>query len=594
MKNIHVLKRLFSYVSRYKAKLAMLVIIALAGVLFEVAKPLPIKIVIDNVFGGQPLPFVLQNITGSVDKRQLLLLCILSIVIITVGGVFISLVVTRLTIGLSQRLVYDLSIDLFGKLQKLSLSFYSRNKIGDLLQRVTGDAFVVYFLVAQIAVPAVTSLICLGAMFYIMAKIDVMLAVIALSVVPLLGITLAYFAKPMNDTTMDQYKKQGELSAFLQQSLSSMKIIQAFARESFMYNKLERHAWDFGKAFQTATLVSTRYNQLTVLITGLSSALLIWLGASRGLNGNLSAGDLYIFLGYITALYGPVNSLSTAIGAAIAISSRGRRIFDILDSKETLKEKTNARAIHELKGDVVFENVSFGYEKEPGLKKPVLQNISFHARAGQIIAIVGPTGAGKTSLISMIARFYDPLQGKISIDGHDLRDLKLHSLRENISLVLQEPFLFPMTIGENIAFGNPQASFEEITEAAKAAQAHDFIAKLPQQYDTQVSEMGASLSGGEKQRIALARAFLKKASILILDEPTSALDALTEAKIFKKLAETSKDKTVFLISHRLSTIKHADQIITLKDGHVAESGTHENLLREGKLYADLYKYQHIT
>ena len=431
-------------------------------------------------------------------------------------------------------------------------------------------------------------------MFYIMAKIDMMMALIAITVVPLLGISLAYFSKSMNDTTMQQYKTQGDLSAFLQQSLSSMKIIQAFARESYMYEKLEKQAWEFGKAFQTATKVSSRYNQLTTLITGLASASLIGFGAYRGIKGNLSAGDLYIFLGYITALYGPVNSLSTAVGTAIAIGSRGKRIFEILDSEEVVKEKPNAFALHNARGEVIFENVEFGYESGTDNKRAILKDISFQAKAGQIIAIVGATGAGKTSLISMITRFYDPWKGRVLIDGHDLRDLEVNALRENISLVLQDPFLFPMTIGENIAFGNPAASFIEITEAAKAAQAHDFIMKQPLQYDTPVSEMGTSLSGGEKQRIALARAFLKKASILILDEPTSALDGLTEAKIFRQLAEVAKHKTVFLISHRLSTIKHADQIMTLENGRVVETGTHDDLIQQGTVYSDLYKYQHIT
>ncbi len=597
MKNIHVIKRLFRYVSHYKSKLFLIILIGLIGVAFEVAKPLPIKIVIDNVLSGHPLPVFLQTWTGLTipgDQKQLLFLCIIIIVVITISSAVISLVVTNLTVGLSQHLVYDLSVDLFSKLQRLSLSFYTKNKIGDLLQRVTGDTFVIYFLVAQIIIPAITSLICLVAMFYIMAKIDLTMALIAMTVVPFLGISLGFFSRPMNDTTTDQYKKQGNLSSFLQQSLSSMKIIQAFARETYMYGKLERHAWEFGKAFQKATMVSTRYNQLTTIITGLASAVLIGIGAYRGINGSISAGDLYIFLIYIAALYGPVNSLSTAIGNAIVIGSRGKRIFEVMDSDEEVNEKPHAVALHYAKGEVKFENVEFGYEDGTGSKKKVLQNINFHAKPGQIIAIVGATGAGKTSLISMIARFYDPWQGRILIDGHDLRDVQVNSLRENISLVLQDPLLFPMTIEENIAFGNPKASFAEITEAAKAAQAHDFIMKLPMQYDTPVSEMGASLSGGEKQRIALARAFLKKAAILILDEPTSALDGLTEAKIFKRLAEAAKDKTVFLISHRLSTIKHADQIVTLKEGYVVETGTHENLILQGTIYAELYKYQHIT
>jgi ABC-type multidrug transport system fused ATPase/permease subunit len=459
---------------------------------------------------------------------------------------------------------------------------------------MSGDVFVVYFLVAQIILPALISLVSLAAMFYIMMKIDLVLAIVAFSVIPVLAITLAFFAKPMNDTTTVQYKTQGLFSAFLQQSLSSMKIIQAFGRESFMHQKLKTHAEAFSNAFIMANKVSMTFNQLSFLITGIASAVLVLLGAFRGLNGTMSVGDLFIFLGYLTALYGPVNSLTTAIGAAVAIGARGKRVFDILDSDEVVKEKHNAITATDTKGAIEFRDVSFGYIDEDEVRNPVLHNISFKVSPGQVIALVGPTGTGKTSIISLLARFYDPWKGEILMDGVDIADLKLHSLRENISLVLQEPFIFPMTIGENIAFGNPDASFEEIVEAAKGAQAHEFISKLPNGYETSISEAGASLSGGEKQRISIARAFLKKAPILILDEPTSAVDAQTEAKIFKALAKFSKGKTVFLISHRLSTLKHADQIITIQNGIIVEMGTHDALIKKGLLYADLYKYHHFN
>jgi ABC-type multidrug transport system fused ATPase/permease subunit len=320
----------------------------------------------------------------------------------------------------------------------------------------------------------------------------------------------------------------------------------------------------------------------------------VGLGAYRGLNGTISAGDIVIFLGYLSALYGPVTSLTTAVGTAVAISARGKRVFDILDSDEVVKEKPDAVNLVAPKGAVEFRNVSFGYSLPDGVTKPILSDISFTVEPGQVVALVGPTGTGKTSLISLLCRFYDPWKGTILVDGTDVTDLKLHSLRENISLVLQEPFLFPMTIGENIAFGNPEASFDDVVEAAKGAQAHDFIAALPDGYDTKISESGSTLSGGERQRIAIARAFLKKAPILILDEPTSAVDALTEAKIFDALAHFSKGKTVFLISHRLSTIKHADQIITISKGKVVERGTHQSLLDENKVYAGLYKHHHIS
>ena len=592
-----VYARLFHYILQYKTKLVLVALLSLIGVAFEIVKPLPIKIVVDNVLSNHALPAIFNQLFNHAailqNKQQLLLLSITSLILITIGSAIISLVVFNYTVNLSQRLVYDLSVDFFSKLQKLSLSFYNKNQVGDLLQRMNGDVFIVYFLVAQILLPSVTSLVCLIGMFYIMAKIDLMLALVAFAVVPLLGLILVFYAKPMNDTTMDQYNKQGALSAFVQQSLTSMKIIQAFGRESFMYQKLIVHAEEFSRAFKVANTVSITFNQLSYLVTGIASAVVIGIGGYRVLNGILSTGDLFIFLGYITALYGPVNSLSTAIGTAVTIGARGKRIFDIIDSDEVVEEKHDSVSLIMPKGAVEFSNVTFGYGN-PVTAAPVLKNVSFKVTPGQIVAIVGSTGAGKTSIISLLSRFYDPWEGVIRMDGIDIKSLKLHSLRQNISIVMQDAFLFPMTIGENIAFGNPDASFTEVIEAAKAAQAHDFIVKLPQEYDTMISEAGASLSGGQRQRISIARAFLKRAPMMILDEPTSAVDALTEARIFKALNQFSKGKTVFLISHRLSTLKHADLIITIKDGYVVEQGTHQSLLEADDVYASLYKHQHIT
>lgn len=591
-----MIKRLMGYVARYKTQLLTVALLSLTAVVFEVAKPLPLKFVVDNVLSGHPLPGYLSGITGdgiAADKHKLLYFLVAVMALVSVGSFVLTLFIFNRTVRLAQGLVFDLMLDFYHKLQRLSLSFYLKNKVGDLLQRMNGDVFVVYFLVAQILLPVLTSLLCLGAMFYIMLRIDVVLAVVAFSVVPVLTGLLALFAKPMNNTTTAQYKTMGLFSAFVQQSLSSMKIIQAFGRESFMQQKLREHAADFSRAYIVANKVSMTYNQLTVLITGLASAILVVLGALRGLNGTLSTGDLFIFLGYISALFGPVNLLTTAIGATIVVAARGKRIVDILDSEEMVKEKPHAVNLQNVKGSVEFCNVTFGYDQPNHPESPVLRNISFRANAGEIIALVGATGSGKTSLISLLARFYDPWEGQILLDGVDIADLKLHSLRENISLVLQEPFIFPMSIAENIAFGNPNASFDEIVEAAKGAQAHGFIKKLPDGYDTLLSETGSSLSGGERQRIAIARAFLKRAPVMILDEPTSAVDAVTEAKIFDALSNFSKGKTVFLISHRLSTIKHADQIITIKDGNIVEKGTHEKLLRNEDVYAGLYKYHHI-
>ncbi|GAA4402984.1 ABC transporter ATP-binding protein [Nibrella viscosa] len=597
MKKPSLLLRLLRYVVSYKLKLSGLILIALVGVGFEVLKPLPVKIIIDSVLSSKPLPPLLIGLAGQsiwwADKGALLVGCLAVMAVSAAGSALFAFWVTSFMAGFCQRLVTDLSIELYHKLQQLSVTFYFKNKIGDLLQRLSSDVFVVYYLVAQIIVPATSSLLSLGAMFYIMACINLELALVALSVVPLLVIALVVFTKPMETTTDKQYQSFGNLSAFVQQSLASMRVIQAFARESLMQKKMETHVMEYNRAFLKATQVSAGYNQLSALITGLVAVIVVGFGAHQGMNGVISAGDLFVFLGYITALYGPVNSLSIAIGTSVVISSRSKRLFDILDSEEFVNDKPSSTAPARLSGNISFENVDFGY----GLRtsgKLTLRNINLHVPAGKTVAIVGPTGAGKSSLISLLSRFYDPWSGRITIDGHDLRTIPLGFLRENVALVLQDPFLFPMTISENIAFGKPDATPDEIRKAAQAAQAHDFIKKLPLGYDTPITETGTSLSGGEKQRISLARAFLKQAPILILDEPTSALDALTEAQVFAALNKVASEKTVFIITHRLSAIKHADLIITLQDGAVVESGTHQNLLAMGNTYAEMYNHQQIA
>jgi ATP-binding cassette subfamily B protein/subfamily B ATP-binding cassette protein MsbA len=271
-------------------------------------------------------------------------------------------------------------------------------------------------------------------------------------------------------------------------------------------------------------------------------------------------------------------------------------VFEVIDSEEEVDERPGAIDLGRARGEVAFEGVTFGYQRpdSEAPSRPVLHDISLRARPGQITAIVGATGAGKSSLVSLLSRFYDPWEGRILVDGCDVRDLSLRSLRENVSLVLQEPFLFPMSIADNIGFGRPKATRAEIVAAAQVARAHDFIERLPQSYDTVIGEKGASLSGGERQRIAIARAVLKDAPILILDEPTSALDAHTEAQIFAALSGLVQDKTTFVISHRLSTIRRAEQVLVLDDGRIVERGTHESLLKTGKAYARLYRHQHIA
>ncbi len=598
MKDLQIIYRLLHYSFRYWKHFLLLLFVALLGVGVEVAKPLPLKIIIDNVLANQTLPALFaqffENNGASLSKEYLLVWTIGLAILLAIGSAVVSMLVSGMTISIAQRLVYDFSLEIFNKLQQLSLSYYGRNQVGDLLHRVNADVYVVYFVVAQIALPVIISLVSLCAMFYVMVQLNPTLSLIAAAVIPLLAASLLAFSKPLDTTTTRQYQTQGELMAFMQQSLSAVKVVQGFARERFMHGKLAERAMEFSNAYKIANQVSLGYGQVATLITALAAAVMLGFGARNVLGGNLSIGDLFVFLGYLGSLYGLVNSLTVAIGTSITIGARGRRVFEILDSNEVISEKPNAARLENVRGEIAFENVTFGYKNETGEIRTILRDINFSVMPGQITALVGATGAGKTSLVSLLSRFYDALAGRILIDGIDITDVQLNSLRENISLVLQEPFLFPVSIADNIAFGRPDATREEIVEAAKFAQADEFISRLPEGYDTVISESGASLSGGERQRISIARALLKNAPILVLDEPTSALDAHTEAQIFKALENLMIGRTTFIISHRLSTIKRADQIITLKDGRIVERGTHESLLSAGKVYANLYRHQHIA
>lgn len=594
-----VILRLSAYLTRYTGRIVIAFVLALLGVALELAKPWPVKVVIDNVFSGQALPQPLSQalrvLPGIPAKSALLLWCIAGALLLAWLGGTLALVVLEFTMAMCHKLVAEVSIDLFEKLQRLSLTYHSRHTIGDLMQRMSTDVFVVHSLISQVLLPGVASLLSLIGMFLIMARLDLTLALIALSVVPMLVFALAVFLKRMDHYNTLQSSTQGQLMALVQQSLTAIKAIQGFAQEEFIRTKVHSRAQQLGDAYRGSIRISAMYKEMTTVITGTATAGLLWLGAHRVTSGKLSVGDLWIFLGYLAALYGPVNNLAIAIGAGSQVASRGRRILEVMDAREEVPERLTAVRMHHSRGEITFANVTFGYASPvTDRSRPILDSISFEARQGQVTAIVGATGAGKTSLISLLPRFFDPWEGHILLDGVNLKDISLRSLRENIALVLQDPFLFTMTIAENIAFGRSEATYGEIVQAAKSAQAHEFIMRQPQGYDTLIGEGGVSLSSGEKQRISIARALLKNASILILDEPTSSLDARTESQIFEAISAAIRGRTTFIISHRLSTIRRADQIIAIENGQIAERGTHESLLKLNRVYAQLYRHQHIA
>jgi ABC-type multidrug transport system fused ATPase/permease subunit len=594
-----MIRRLLNYAWRRKRSLGLVISLVLARVVVDLGRPWPAKIVVDYVLAARPLPTVLTLATrwllGAGSPSGLLLWSVVLAILIVVLGAVLSLTVLRATITIAQRMVFDISRDLLEKLQRLSLSFHGRHAVGDLLQRVGGDTLVVHLAVSQLALPAIVAVLTLGGMFAIMARLDLVLTLVALAAVPVITAALVFCARPMIEASKHQHACQGALMALAEQVLSGVKLIQGFSREPYMQGKLESQLLELGEANRRSTQITAVYNELTALATGITSAIVLCLGGWRVLEGRITLGDLLVFLGYLAALYVPVTTLASSVGYGVALVARSRRVFEVLDSEEELHERPGALDLGRARGEIVFDRVTFGYrplqDNGGGHDRPILRELSFRARPGQITAIVGATGAGKTTLISLISRFYDPWDGRVLIDGHDVSDVTLRSLRDNISLVLQEPYLFRMSVAENIAFGRPGATRAEIVEAARAAHAHDFIEQLPGGYDAMIFEKGSSLSGGERQRIAIARAILKDAPVLILDEPTSALDARTETKIFDALSRLMHRRTTFIISHRLSTIRRADQILALRDGRLVEQGTHESLIENDNLYAELYRHQ---
>ncbi|MDQ3017545.1 MAG: ABC transporter ATP-binding protein/permease [Bacteroidota bacterium] len=588
------LLRLIRFTSPYKITIGLLIVLGFLNVGFSVLKPLPVKFIIDNVLLRHPLPDNLQAFFlnfGSVPGQvHLLIILVIISVFLVVGGSFLSYASSQLTTKVCQKMVQNLSVQVFDKMQRLSLAFYSKNRIGQLMQRLSGDTYAIYSIVGGILMPTLMSVTSLVAMFYIMSRIHLGLALITISIVPAFAVLLMLFKKPIIESAKKQYESSGRLWAFMQQSLSSMKIIQAYSREKYTNEIYKNHMLESQDAAFNSTRISTIYNTLNGILSGVATAIIVGIVAYKNIGGSISIGELFVFIGYIGALFGPVNSIAATVQAALTVTVRGERVFEILDSEEIVTERPNAKILKSVNGRIEFQNVSFGYGRTSETKM-ILNDFNFLIPQGKTLAIIGPTGAGKTSLISLLLRFYDPLVGRILLDGHDLKDLSLESIRKNISLVLQDSLIFPISLRDNIAFGDQKAAFESIVTAAKMAQAHEFIMKLPEGYDTIVSEGGVSLSGGEKQRISMARALLKQSPILILDEPTSAMDVQTEGEIFKALSTYALNHTVIIISHRLSTIKHADIIIAIKDGKIAEEGTHDDLIKEGNVYADLYNYK---
>jgi ABC-type multidrug transport system fused ATPase/permease subunit len=588
---MHNYLRLLRYARPQRASFVLISVLTLAGAGLAALQPWPMKLLIDEVLlrsaHESKLEIFLQRFGFSSTPVTFLWIATLGGLILFALNAAVDCGLVRAWTAAGRRMVYDLAQDLFARLQRRSLLFHKRNAVGDILGRVTVDSWCVYQIVDALLFTPVHAILTMGLMFFLMMQLDATLALWALAVAPLMVGASFLMGKPLRAAAKLKREIESRIQAHIQQTLTGIPVVQAYAQEERESLRFQSFAEAAIRSQQRSALLGSINSLTSGLIAALGSGVILWIGARRVLNGDLSIGSILVFLVYLNSLQAQMKVLAGLYATIHGLSANVHRVIEVLDTAPEVVESLDAISPGAVRGQVQFDHVTAEYE--PG--RPVLKSITFDAQPGEAIAIVGATGAGKTTLVNLIPRFADPSQGRVLVDGRDARDLRLKPLRDQVAIVLQESLLFPLSVADNIAYGKPDASREQIEQAARAANAHEFITRLPEGYDTVIGERGATLSGGERQRLAIARAILKNPPILILDEPTSALDADTERLILDALQRLMKDRTTFIIAHRLSTVRHADRIVVLKDGEIAEMGTHAELLARRGQYARLHEIQ---
>ncbi|HZT89328.1 MAG TPA: ABC transporter ATP-binding protein [Stellaceae bacterium] len=577
-------KKLLPYLKAYRWQVAwaLVQVFLIAG--FELLKPWPLQVVVDDVLGGKKLPFA--AISEWPPGLVLLAACI-GIVLVNAGSGGLTLLHNNTAIRVGQNMVNDLRGALYGQLQRLSLAYHSRQRVGDLMYRITADSFAVQTMIMNGLLPILSAVILLGGMLLVLIPIDPLLTLLALTIVPMLFVLISLFNRKIVEVATVVRDNESRVYSLVQWGIASIKLVQAFTKEE------EEHSRFMGASRASLRSTLRLYNWQTLysgavnIVVAGGTALVVYAGARAVMSGRLSIGQLLVFVSYLAQLYAPINQITQSWGLISGARVGARRVFEVLETEPDLRDGTRQFPPQGARGDIAWRGVAFRYRPET----PVLRDINLSVPAGSRVAIVGPTGAGKSTLLGLLPRFFDPSAGVVEIDGADIRDYQIKSLRSQISMVLQPPLIFPLSARDNIAYGRPDADNAAIERAARQARIHDTIVVLPQGYDTSLAEAGVVLSEGEKQRITIARALLRDAPILILDEPTSALDVETEALVMEAIEQLMAGRTTFIIAHRLSTVRRCNMILVLKDGVIVERGALSDLLRQDGVFAEYYRTQ---